>query len=243
MQVSLLHEDTSIQPPMPTSGDSTVDKGKGKQALTQNTSPSRIPSSPQSTPTTSTAQPPHTQPRQENTPCSHQTTTSMVTRWIPKDSLQAQGYFQGEKDVWLPRQPRHQKPTSPSQSKPRQRKNKKAQHQRRTHQQWVPVLLLESQGFHRGNDQIWVPKRTKTVATNKGHQDKKQPMTPIRTKMVWVRKDRSAMDRPCPSSPTRVSCKRAEPQEPTWRRVTPKSAPQKVEPQEPALSRTKGKTR
>ena len=33
-QVSLLHEDTSTQPPMPTSGDSIVDKGKGKQVLT-----------------------------------------------------------------------------------------------------------------------------------------------------------------------------------------------------------------
>ena len=48
------------------------------------------------------------------------------------------------------------------------------------------------------------------------------------------------MDRPCPSPLTRVSCKRAEPQEPTWRRVTPKAAPQNVEPQEPAL-KDKGK--
>ena len=26
----------------------------------------------------------------------------MVTRWIPKKLLQVQGYFEGEKDVWLP---------------------------------------------------------------------------------------------------------------------------------------------
>ena len=75
---------------------------------------------------------------------------------------------------------------------------------------------------------------------SKGHQDKKQPTTSTRTKMVWVRKDRNAMDRPCPSPPTRVSYDRAEPQEPTWRRVTPKAALQKVEPQEPAL-KDKGK--
>ena len=30
-------------------------------------------------------------------PCSHPTTTSPMTRWIPKGLLQAQGYFQGEK--------------------------------------------------------------------------------------------------------------------------------------------------
>ena len=59
-QVSLLHEDTSTQPLMPTSGNSTVDKGKGKQILTQNTSPTEASSSPQSTPTTSTAGPTHT---------------------------------------------------------------------------------------------------------------------------------------------------------------------------------------
>ena len=34
--------------------------------------------------------------------------------------------------------------------------------------------------------------------------------------------------------------KRAEPQEPTWRKVVPKATTQKVEPQEPAL-KDKGK--
>ena len=58
--------------------------------------------------------------------------------------------------------------------------------------------------------------------------------------MVWVQKDRSAMDRPHPSPPMHAQYKRAEPQEPTWRRVTPKVALQKVEPQEPAL-KDKGK--
>ena len=58
--------------------------------------------------------------------------------------------------------------------------------------------------------------------------------------MVWVRKDKNAMNRPCPSPPPSVSCKRAEPQEPTWRRVTPKAALRKVEPQEPVL-KDKGK--
>ena len=58
--------------------------------------------------------------------------------------------------------------------------------------------------------------------------------------MVWVRKDRKAMDTPYPSPPTHVPQTRAEPQEPTWRRVTPRATPEKVEPQEPAL-KNKGK--
>ena len=58
--------------------------------------------------------------------------------------------------------------------------------------------------------------------------------------MVWVRKDRGAVDRPYRSPPTHAQYKRADSQEPTWRRVTPKAALQKVEPQEPAL-KDKGK--
>ena len=34
-------------------------------------------------------------------------------------------------------------------------------------------------------------------------------------KMVWVRKDKSATSKPCPSPPTHVPRKRAKPQEPT----------------------------
>ena len=135
----------------------------------------------------------------------------MATRWIPKELLQVQGYFEREKNVWLPRKPRLQKPASPSQPKPRQRRTIRAQNRRRTHQRWVPVPLLDGQGFYQGNDQIWVPKRTKTVATNRVHLDEKQPTTSKGTSKVWVRKDKSAMDRPCPYPPTRVSCKRVEP--------------------------------
>ena len=58
--------------------------------------------------------------------------------------------------------------------------------------------------------------------------------------MVWVRKANSATKQPSPSPPTNVQHKRAEPQEPTWRRVTSKATPQKVEPQELAL-KDKGK--
>ena len=50
------------------------------------------------------------------------------------------------------------------------------------------------------------------------------------------------MDTPCPSPPTRVQHKRAEPQEPTWRRVAPKAVLQQVEPQEPAR-KDKGKNK
>ena len=133
-QLPLLQQDTSTQASMPTSDASTNDKGKGKQVLIPNTAPSETSPSPQSKPTASTTQPPHARPRQESTLCSHHTTTSIATRWIPKELLQVQGYFEGAKDVWLPRQPHHQKPTSPSQSKPRQCKAKRAQRQRRTHQ-------------------------------------------------------------------------------------------------------------
>ena len=52
--------------------------------------------------------------------------------------------------------------------------------------------------------------------------------------MVWARKDKNTADSPCPSPPMHVPQRRAEPQEPTWRRVTPQATPQKVEPQEPA---------
>ena len=239
-QLPLLQQDTTTQASMPTSDASTNDKGKGKQVLIPNTSPLKPSSSPQPTPTTSTTQPPRAQPRQKSTPCPQHMITSMSTRWIPKELLQAQGYFEGEKDVWLPRQPHHQKPTSPSKSKPRRRNIKRTQRKRRTHQRWVPVPLLEGQGFYQGKDRIWVPKRTKTAVANKDHQDKTRPTTSKRTRMVWIRKDTKSMERPCPSLPRHVPQKRAEPQEPTWRRVTPQATPQKVEPQEPA-PKNKGK--
>ena len=133
-QVSLLHQGPSMQLPNQKRGDTTVEKGKGKQVLTQNTSPTEASSSPQSTPTTSKTHPPHTQHRQGTMPCSHNMKTSSVTRWIPKRLLQAQGYFKGEIGVWLPCQPHHRKPTFPSQSKPRQCRAKRAQHKKRTHQ-------------------------------------------------------------------------------------------------------------
>ena len=164
----------------------------------------------------------------------------MSTRWIPKELLQAQGYFEGEKDVWLPRRPHHQKPTSPSKSKPRRRNIKRTQRKRRTHQRWVPTPLLKGQGFYQGNDRIWVPKQAETAAANRVHQDETRPTTSKRTRMVWIRKDQNTTHSPCPSLPRHVPQRRAEPQEPTWRRVTPKAALQKVEPQEPAL-KDKGK--
>ena len=52
--IPLLQEDTPTQPTMPTSGDLTSDKGKGKQVLIPSTAPSKPPQSPHSTPTTST---------------------------------------------------------------------------------------------------------------------------------------------------------------------------------------------
>ena len=116
--MSLLPEDASTQLPIPNSDDLSVDKGEGKQIITQNTSPTNTSQSPNTTPTTSTTQPHKPQSHPQPTPCSHNMKTSTVTRWIPKRLLQVQGYFKGETDVRLPCQPHHQKPTSPSQSKP-----------------------------------------------------------------------------------------------------------------------------
>ena len=95
--------------------------------------------------------------------------------------------------------------------------------------------VSEGQGFYQGNDYIWLPKHKKVAHTNRSNQDKPPPQASKKTKMVWVRKTSSPTKQTCPSPPTNVPRKRAEPQEPTWRRVVPKPAPQKIEPQEPAL--------
>ena len=129
-QMPLLHKGTLTQSPTTKGGDLTMEKGKGKQTLAQDTL---------STKTSPPPQPPHIQPCQRTMPCSHNLPISSVTRWIPKKLLQAQGYFKGERDVWLPRQPQHQKPTFPSRSKPCQPRANKVQHRVKTHRQWVPV--------------------------------------------------------------------------------------------------------
>ena len=98
-QVSLLHEGPLMQPPTPKSGDSTVEKGKGKQVLTQNTSPTKTSQSPNPTYVISIAQPHQSQSHPQPTPCSHNMKTSIVSRWISKRLLQAQGYFNGEGNV------------------------------------------------------------------------------------------------------------------------------------------------
>ena len=126
-QVPLLQEGTSMQSPMPKSDDSTLEKGKGKKVLTQDTSSTETSPPPNPTPTTSTTQPHHPQLRQWTTPCSHNMTTSSVTRWIPKRLLQAQG-------------------------KPRRHQAKRAHHQKKMHQRWVPVPILKGQGFYQGNE-------------------------------------------------------------------------------------------
>lgn len=133
-QVLLLQEGTSTQSPTPKSGDSTIKNGKDKKVLTQETSSIQNTLPPNPIPTTSTTRSHIPQPRQRSTPCSHNMTTTSVTRWIPKKLLDAQGYFNGERNVWLPRQPQHRKPALPSQSQPRQFRPKKMQHRKRTHQ-------------------------------------------------------------------------------------------------------------
>ena len=101
--------------------------------------------------------------------------TSSVTMWVPTELLHAQGYFQGEKSVWIPRKPQHQKPTLYSYSKPRQSRAKRAQRRKRTYQQWVPVTLLQGQGFYHGNNQLWVPKQGKVAITETSYAVASQP--------------------------------------------------------------------
>ena len=54
-QVPLLQEGTSMQSPTPQSGDSTMEKGKDKQTLAQDTSSTQPSLPPNPTTTTSTA--------------------------------------------------------------------------------------------------------------------------------------------------------------------------------------------
>lgn len=102
-------------------------------------------------------------------------TTSSVTKCVPTKLLHAQGYFQGERSVWIPRKPRHQKPTLSSHSKPRQSGAKRAQRSKRIHQQWVPVTLLKGQGFYHGNNQLWVLKQGKAAITETSYVVAPQP--------------------------------------------------------------------
>ena len=55
-QVPLLQEGTSTQSPTSKSGDSTIETGKGKKVLTQDTSSIQSSLPPNPTPTTSTTQ-------------------------------------------------------------------------------------------------------------------------------------------------------------------------------------------
>ena len=120
-QIPFLQEGTSMQPSTQSSGVSTTKKGKVKTAIPQEI-PSTNTSQPlNSTPTSLSTQPHIPQPHPWPTPCSRNPiTTSSVTRWIPKKLLDAQGYFKGKRNVWLPREPQHQRPTSSLQSKPHQ---------------------------------------------------------------------------------------------------------------------------
>ena len=62
-QMPLLHKGTLTQSLTTKSGDLTMEKGKGKQTLAQDTLPTETSPSPHSTPTTSITQTPCTQPR------------------------------------------------------------------------------------------------------------------------------------------------------------------------------------
>lgn len=99
-QVPLLQEETSTQSSTPKSGDSTIGSEKGKNVLPQETSSTKTSPPPDSTPPSSSTQHYIPQPHPRQTPCSRNSMTkSSATRWIPKKLLQAQGYFQAERNV------------------------------------------------------------------------------------------------------------------------------------------------
>ena len=63
--------------------------------------------------------------------------------WIPKELLQAQGYYDGQTTIWVPRthKPKPQQP---------QRASKEYR--------WIPKSTLKAQGYYEGQEYLWLPK-------------------------------------------------------------------------------------
>ena len=63
--------------------------------------------------------------------------------WIPKDLLWAQGYYNGQTKIWVPRT-----------HKPKPQQPKRAS----TEYRWIPKSTLKAQGYYEGQEYLWLPK-------------------------------------------------------------------------------------
>ena len=113
--------------------------------------------------------------------------------WIPKDLLRAQGYYDGQTKIWVPRTHKP-KPQQPKQAS--------------TEYRWIPKSTLKAQGYYEGQEYLWLLKgkpilrqaqRTQQkpisqpeIAVNKATTTSKQDLV----KQVWLPKKQP------PTSPT-----------------------------------------
>ena len=63
--------------------------------------------------------------------------------WIPKDLLRAQGYYEGQTKIWVPRT-HTPKPQQPQRASMEYR--------------WIPKSTLKAQGYYEGQEYLWLPK-------------------------------------------------------------------------------------
>ena len=91
--------------------------------------------------------------------------TKRPQQWIPKAKLEAQGYYKGNTQVWLPKQRKAESQPKLNQQQPQSKKSYHSAKQSRSgdqrqqlQQQWVPKTSLQVQGFYRGKHTIWLPK-------------------------------------------------------------------------------------
>ena len=73
-------------------------------------------------------------------------------RWVPKKTLQAQNFYQGNQRLWVPK--------TKITSIPKTQTEPKTITQPRISRQskWIPKKLLQAQQFYNGNSHIWLPK-------------------------------------------------------------------------------------
>ena len=86
-------------------------------------------------------------------------------QWVPKANLEAQGYYKGSIQVWVPKQRTSNATPKLWPSKQCSQLKKyysRAKHSRSrgclTRKQWIPKTLLQAQGFYHGITHIWLPK-------------------------------------------------------------------------------------
>ena len=90
-----------------------------------------------------------------------------TTMWLPKTFLQAQGYYDGAPQIWIPTK-RQSMTTSPGNGQ--RRKTKKTKKRSSTTKpnkksatpttttMWIPKRVLQAQGYYKGSTHLWLPK-------------------------------------------------------------------------------------